>query len=146
MATTKDVIKTSYPLPSYNYRVSFGSDSLSFSEVTGLNIEYEKVIYKHGFSFLMGANIIRAQRNEILITLRRGVVAKRNNLYEWLTDKTVKDISIDLCDEKGNPVVRWKVSKAQPFKLEGPSFNAIGSEIAIESIELVAHEITIEYL
>lgn len=146
MALPKDAIKTGYPLPSYNYKVILESDTLAFSEVSGLNIEYERVIYKHGFSYLMGSNIIRAQRNAITITLRRGVVAKRNQLYGWLTSNSVKDISIDLCDEIGNPVIRWKVSKAQPLKMEGPAFNANGNDVAIESVELIAQDIQIEYL
>jgi phage tail-like protein len=146
MALPKDAIKTAYPLPSYNYKVIVGSDTLSFSEVSGLNLEYEKVIYKHGLSYLMGSNIIRAQRNAINITLKRGVVAKRNHLYAWLTSNSVKDISIDLCDEVGKPVIRWKVSKAQPLKMEGPTFNAGGNEVAFESIELIAQDLQIEYL
>lgn len=145
MALTKDAIKSAYPLPSYNYKVIFGSNTLSFSEVSGLDIEYEKVVYKHGFSFLMGSNIIRAQRNGITITLKRGIVAKRNDLYAWMTSKAVKDVSIDLCDEVGNPVIRWKVSKAQPLKIEGPSLDANGNDIALESVTLVAHDLNMEY-
>lgn len=145
MPLAKEVIKLTYPLPVYNYKVTVDSDTLSFSEVTGLNIEYDKVVYKHGFSYAMGYNIIRAQRNEINIVLKRGIVPKRSHLYNWLNGKTKKDISIDLCDEKGNPLVRWKVSKALPLKMEGPSLNAGGNDTAIESIELIAQDLLIEY-
>jgi len=134
-----------YPLPAYNYKVVVGSDTLSFSEVSGMDVGFEKVIYKHGFSYMMGSNIIRAQRNEATITLKRGVVAKRNDLNKWIQDKSIKDITIDLCDEQGNPVVRWKVNKAMPLKLSAPSFNAAGNEVAFESLELIAQEVNIEY-
>jgi phage tail-like protein len=145
MALPKQEIKSAYPLPVYNYRVTIGSDTMSFSEVSGLTKEYEKVIYKHGFSFIMGAVIIRAQQSEISITLKRGVVQKRNNLFAWFQDKSVRDLFIDLCDEKNNPVVRWKVSKAIPVKMEAPAFNAGSIEAAIESVELVARDLTVEY-
>src|SRR3954469_19035794 len=135
MALTKDLIQSSYPLPAYNYKVIVDTETLSFSEVSGLSVSYEKVIYKHGLSFLAGPGIIRAQQNEIIITLKRGVVAKRTYLYDWFTGNSVKDIFIDLCDEQGNAIIRWKASKALPLKMEAPSFIAESNSIAIESVE-----------
>lgn len=146
MPLSKDSIKSAYPLPVYNYKVMVGSATLAFSEVSGLTLEYEKVTYKHGFSYLFGANLIRGQRQAITITLKRGVVAKRRDLYDWLQNKTVKDIAIDLCDEKGLAVIRWKVSKALVLKMETSGFNAGGNEVAIESVELAAQDLNIEYL
>ena len=146
MALQPDVIRTTYPLPAYNYKVTFGTRTMSFSEVSGLNIEYEKVVYKHGFSHVMGSNIIRAQKTALNITLKRGLVAHRKDLYEWLINKGVQDISIELCDEKGNAVIKWLVSRAKALKIEGPSLNAGGNEVAIETVELTAHNLTVEYL
>jgi phage tail-like protein len=145
MALTKDKIQSSYPLPAYNYKVIVDAETLSFSEVSGLSLSYEKVIYKNGLSFLMGPNFIRAQPNEITITLKRGVVAKRAHLYNWFTSNSAKDIFIDLCDEQGNAVIRWKVSKALPLKIEAPAFNSDGNNIAIESVDVIAQDISIEY-
>ena len=146
MALTKETIQATYPLPAYNYKVMIDTETLAFSEVSGLTVSYEKVVYKHGLSYLTGPAIIRAQPNDIMITLKRGVAAKRSYLYNWLAGKQVKDIFIDLCDEKGHAVVRWKVSKALPLKMESPSFSADGNNIALESLELIAQNISIEYL
>jgi phage tail-like protein len=146
MALTKQAIASGYPLPVYNYRVTIGSDTLSFSEVSGLTMEYEKVVYKNGLSFRSGPDIIRSQPKEVSITLKRGVVAKRNELFAWLSDPEEKDVSIDLCDEKGKPVVRWKATKAMPVKMDAPSFSASGTDIAVETIELIAHRLTLEHL
>src|ERR1700710_2819461 len=73
MALTKKQVKDSYPLPVYNYRVTIGKDTLSFSEVSGLGVEYESVTYKHGFSFAMGSKIIPGMRQPVKITLKRGI-------------------------------------------------------------------------
>lgn len=146
MALSKDSILSAYPLPAYNYKVTIGTNVMAFSEVSGLSIEYDKIIYKHGFSHIMGANIIRGQRQEINVTLKRGVAKKRNELYDWLTNKATKDLWIDLCNEKGLAVVRWKVSKAIPFKLEASDFDASGNDVVIESLSLAANDLTIEYL
>jgi phage tail-like protein len=44
-----------------------------------------------------------------------------------------------LLNEKHEPVMSWKVSRAFPVKVEGPQLKAMGNEVAIESIE-IAHE------
>ena len=50
-----------------------------------------------------------------------------------------KNGSIILLDRQGNEKLRWNFVQAWPVKWTGPSFNAKGNDIAIESLEL-AHE------
>jgi phage tail-like protein len=50
-----------------------------------------------------------------------------------------KNGSIVLLDRQGNEKVRWNFFNAWPAKWTGPSFNAEGKEVAIETLEL-AHE------
>lgn len=152
MATTKSAIKSSYPLPVYNYRVTIGKDTLGFSEVSGLSIEYEPVTYKHGMSFWMGNKIIPGMRQPSKLTLKRGIAKSSSFLASWLSDAynnpfkiSKKDILIDLCDETGTPVVRWTVVGALPTKLDAPTFDANSNDVAIETLELVAHEIKVDY-
>ncbi len=157
MAQTISDIKSAYPLPAYNYRVTVlsGGDSpvVSFAEISGLQLNYEPVTYKHGLSFLMGAKIIPGMKQPIKLTLKRGVVKSRDFLHSWL-HKTYtepfytakkRDIVIDLCDENGDSVVRWTVQGAMPTQLDAPAFNADGNEVAIESMELVAHGLKVDY-
>lgn len=143
MALTKEEITTNYPLPAYNYQVSVDGNSMSFSEISGLSIEYEEITYRHGFSWIMGDNLIRGRRNPVKLTLKRGVVKDRDQLYEWLDDGGKKDIKIDLCDEKGTPLISWKISRALPLKMEAPSFSSSTNEVALESLELIAHRLKI---
>ena len=145
MSLSKNAIASTYPLPVYNYRVTIDTDTWAFSEVSGLSVSYDKVVYKHGLSYLTGSRIIRAQQNEINITLKRGMAPRRNQLYSWFANPLVKDIFIDLCNQQGEAVIRWKVIKAQPLKMEGPSFSADGTSAAVESMEVIAQEIIIEY-
>ena len=144
MATDKQRIKNSYPLPAYNYQVIInGSELMSFSDVSGLEIDHEHVLYRHGFSWIIGDHLIRAQRKPINVTLKRGVVKKRSYLYDWINKGDKKDIRIELCDELGLAVVSWEVSRALPFKLDAPAFSASSSEVAIESLDLIAHDLRI---
>jgi phage tail-like protein len=152
MPVTKDDIKAHYPLPIYNYRVTLGSLSLGVSEISGLSIEYEPVTYKHGLSFVMGAKIIPGMRQPVKLTMKRGIVKRGETFYRWLRDtyadpftNNKQDILIDLCDEAGVPIVRWKVQGAMPIKIDAPTFDANSNEVAIETIEVIAQDLQVEY-
>lgn len=146
MAIDKKRIIDSYPLPVYNYQVIInGSEVMSFSEISGLEIEREHVLYRHGFSWIVGDHLIRAQRKPITVSLKRGVVRQRSYLYHWMTSGLKKDIRIELCDEVGIAVVSWEVLRALPIKLDAPSFGANTNDVAIESLNLIAHDLRIKY-
>ncbi len=81
----------------------------------------------------------------ITIVLKKGVVKTKSikALYNWISATQLnridkRDITIYLCDEKGEAVVIWKVIDAFPTKLTAPSFSASANEVAIESMELMA--------
>lgn len=148
-------IKKNYPLAAYSYRVSVESTTLGFSEVSGLAVEHDPVIYRHGVSFALGPKIIPGMRQPIKLTLKRGVVTSGNGrfLADWFKETysnpfliSKKDISIALCDELGQPMVQWMVHGALPVKLDAPRFDANSSEVAIETLELIAFTLDIDYL
>ncbi len=146
MATDKQKISESYPLPVYNYRVIIdGNETMSFSDVSGLEIDHEHVLYRHGFSWITGDHLIRGQRKPINVTLKRGLIRKRKYLYDWIKAGKKKDIRIELCDETGLAAVSWDVSRALPFKMDAPSFSSSTNDIAIESLDLIAHDLRITH-
>jgi phage tail-like protein len=160
VALDKNAVKAAYPLPVYNYRVSvleMGGDgdvpTIGFSEVSGLNVQYDAVIYRHGLSYATGFNIIPGMRQPVKLTLKRGIVPNNDYLKSWLeaTNHALlhsglrRNVVIDLCDEQGKPVVRWTVIGAMPTKLDAPSFDASSNDVAIESLELTAHDLKIDF-
>lgn len=156
MAITQDEIKSSYPLPVYNYKVDIGKDTIAFSEVSGLNIAYETTVYKESSTEAGKASprVFRmpAQATTTTLTLKKGLVPAKSQaaLYDWISSIRInqvvkKDIVISLCDESGKAVVTWKVINAFPTKLDVPTFDANSNEVAIESMELMADDIAINY-
>lgn len=146
MAKEELGINVDYPLAAYNYRVTVdNSETMSFSEVSGLEIDHEHVLYRHGFSWVMGDNLIRAQRKPINVTLKRGVSKQRKYLYDWMKSADKKHVKIELCDESGSVIVSWDVTRALPLKLDAPSFNASSNDVAIESLNLIAHDLRLTY-
>jgi len=157
MALEKSDIKSTYPLPSYNYRVTILHEAeavvISFAEVSGLSLDYEPVTYKHGLSFLMGVHILPGMPQPIRLTMKKGLVQGHDFLHQWIDStytvplfpSTQRDILIDLCDEAGQAVVRWTVQGALPVKWEAPTFDANSNDVAIETLELVAHGLQVDY-
>src|SRR4051812_2112525 len=155
MPLSKEDIRNQYPLPVYNYRVEIGGEAVAFSEVSGLNIEYELSTYKEsptsGGAPGPRLMIIPGQPTITKLTLKKGLVrgASLKALYRWISTVQInqvekKDVFIRLCDENGAAVISWKVGNAFPTKLDAPTFDANSNDAAIESMELAADYVSIE--
>lgn len=154
MAVSSEEIKDTYPLPVWNYKVEIGSDTVAFSEVSGLDISFETTTYKESpiTSGTPGPRVMHmpAQGTSASVTLKKGVVRTRSvaAFYSWIATTRInqiekKDIFIRLCDENGDAVISWKVTNAFPTKLEAPTFDANSTDAAIESMELMGDGVEI---
>ncbi len=155
MALTKEEIKAAYPLPVYNYRVEIGSDTVAFSEVSGLSIKYDTVTYKESptESGVPGPRVMHmpAQGTPATITLKKGLVrgVSITTFFGWINAIQInqvekKDIYIRLCDEQGAPVISWRVINAFPTQLDAPTFDANSNDTSIETMQLMADGIVME--
>ena len=155
MPLTKDEIKKRYPLPAYNYRVEIDGETISFSQVSGLNMSFETTTYKESPTEgkASGPVVMRmpGQPSDITITLQKGMVREKSIpvFYKWINSTQLnlvekKDIKVQLCDENGNPVIMWTVINAFPTSLEAPTFDATTNDVAIENMQLMADRIIIE--
>jgi hypothetical protein len=67
---------------------------------------------------------------------------KRNNPFRGYNFSIMngapdrRKMTIVLMNEARQPVMRWHAENAWTNKIEGPSFNAAGNEVAMESVEL----------
>ncbi len=142
-----------YPIPVFHYKVSWGTSDIGFSEVSGLTQEHQAIEYRDG---LMPGTTLPLKRPGLKkannITLKRGIVEKNNDLFDWFNNnKNIKNpaeldrrgLTISLLNDAGDNVMTWNVLEAWPVKCEGPGLKASGNEIAIESIELVHEGISI---
>lgn len=156
MAVTTDTIKSTYPLPVYNYRVEIAGVAIAFSEVSGLSLGFETSTYKESQTAnnLAGPKFFHmpAQLNPVSVTLKKGVVrggVSLGPLYNWINATVInqidkRDIYIRLLDETGAPVISWQVINAFPTRLDAPNFDANSNDVAIETMELMADRIAIE--
>lgn len=132
-----------YPHTRFRYKVEIdGIDAGGFSEATGFDASIDVVEYREGDMETTPSKIPGIKRYSN-ITLRQGLVDS-TAIYDWMmtgvngaVDR--KTITITLLDEEEAPAASWQVINAWPMRYNAPDFNALASEIAIESIE-IAHE------
>jgi phage tail-like protein len=132
------------PYLNFNFLVDLGlGEEMGFSEVEVPSGEIEVIEYREGGDRVNSARKLPGLAKYPNVTLKRGITG-RTDLFEWwksVRDGQVqrRDVTITLLDEQRQAVLRWHLRNAFPVKIEGPSLNASGNEVAIESLEL-AHE------
>ncbi len=137
----------SAPLLANSFRATVAGETVAFAEVTGLTIEREQSTYKHGLSEWEGETLqtYRSTKHQRL-SLKRGVFADDSRFFAWLTSENAapKPLDVALVDAAGEPVLVWRIRKAVPVKLAGPSLTASSSEVAFQTLEVMASGITVE--
>ena len=135
-----------HPYAGFNFRVEIdGIATASFAEVCGLESETAVIEYRTADSPTNSTIKLPGLTKFSNIVLKRGITDDMD-MWKWrkqVMDGKIKDArkhgSIILMDDEGNDKARWDFVEGWPTKWTGPSFNATGNEVAIETLEL-AHE------
>ena len=133
-----------YPLPKFHFQVEWGGSSISFAEISGLEMENELIEYREGasreFTKLKMPGLVKYSN----VVMKKGVFAEDNDFFEWW--KTIKmntverrDLSVSLLNEEHEPVMTWSIKNAWPVKIVSTDLKADEVGVAIATVE-VAHE------
>ncbi|MFL6292694.1 MAG: phage tail protein [Thermoanaerobaculia bacterium] len=131
------------PFRSFNFAVEIdGIARAGFRECSGLDASQDPIEYREGTEGLTSRKLPGLVKYSN-ITLKWGMTDDAE-LWDWrkraMTGKVErKNGSIVLLDDTGAEKMRWNFREAWPTKWTGPSFNATGNEVAIETLE-IAHE------
>ena len=134
-----------YPIPRFHFQVDWAGAKISFTEVTGLVMEREKIEYRHSDSKDFNKIAMPGMVKNSNITLKRGKFVGDFDFNIWLdsiANERVgnrRDVTIRLLNEKHEPVAAWTASRCFPVKVSAPDLKSDANEIAVESIE-IAHE------
>lgn len=134
-----------YPIPRFHFQVDWGGAKISFTEVTGLVMEREKIEYRHSDSKDFNKIAMPGMVKNSNITLKRGKFEGDFDFNTWLEDVANdrvngrRDIVIRLLNEKHEPVAAWSAARCFPVKITAPDLKSDANEIAVESLE-IAHE------
>jgi phage tail-like protein len=134
-----------YPLPRFHFQVDWGGAKISFTEVTGLVIEREKIEYRHSDSKDFNKIAMPGLVKNNNITMKRGKFEGDFDYNAWFDEvandriEPRRDVVIRLLNEKHEPVAAWSATRCFPVKVMAPDLKSDANETAVESIE-VAHE------
>jgi phage tail-like protein len=130
------------PESSFLFRVELaGITQAHFRECTGLGSSVEVIENPEGGRGQMGKLPGRVRYPNIVL---RWGLTDSTELYDWhrrALEGAVerKHGSIVQVDFRGEEKARWNFVDGWPTKWDGPAFNAGGSELSVESLE-IAHE------
>jgi phage tail-like protein len=132
------------PYSAFNFIVEIdGQATAAFQEVSGLDSENTPIEYREGGDAMNTVRKLPGIEKYPNLTLKRGITGTLD-FWNWRKEvrdggtafPPVRNVTVKLLDEKHQPVVKWKLTNAWCCKLTGPSLNAKGNEIAIETMEL----------
>lgn len=136
------------PLAAFRFQVEIGGLTAGgFSDVSGLQVETETFDYREGGENGFIHKLAGPARYSSNLVLKRGI-ADTTLLWDWLqqvTKGTVtrKQCAVHLMDEDGNRAVSWNFRDAYPVKWSGPELRGDSNSVAVESIELAHHGISV---
>ncbi len=133
------------PYRQFNFRIEIDGLQISgFSEVSLGAAITDVVEYREG-SDKSGVRKLPGLTRHSNVVLKRGMTHSLD-LYQWhravvegRTADARRNVVVVLSDETGKDIGRFTLRNAWPTKYEGPSLNAAGNEMAVETLELT-HE------
>ena len=119
-----------------------------FQEVSGLDAQSEEIKYRHGDGPEFSTIKMPGMKKMGNVTMRKGTFKSDNKFWDWFNQikmNTIKrlPVTISLLDETGSPTMVWTLTNAWPTKITGTDLKAEGSEVAIETLEIVHEGLTV---
>jgi phage tail-like protein len=138
------------PYRGFNFRVEIDKTSVAgFRECGGLSMTTDAVDYREGTDVALHVRKLQGLRKfGTNISLKQGMTQNKD-LFNWYKNilngvNDRRDGAIVLQDELHNDVLRWHFTNGWICKWEGPALNATSNDVAIQTIEICAEEITLE--
>lgn len=152
--------KRNRPFGQFNFTVAIdkGPDAASveagFQEVSGLDMSVEVSEYRAGNYAERSPLKVMTIHKYGDVTLKRGVIGS-DELWTWMKalqdgngneDDNLRTVTITLRDEAGAKSVQaWKLTRARPIKLTGPTLSGKGNEVAIEELVLAYERLDMDF-
>ena len=136
------------PLSVAKFRVEIdGIAASGFLSVTGIDADTNVVDYREGGDQTPGRKLSGAVKFSNIV-LKRGLTADLS-LWNWMKDTlsgnvSRRNMSVVILDDAGTEVLRLNFSQARPVKWIGPTLNAEGNGVAIETLEIAHEQLSVE--
>lgn len=133
--------------PAFRYVVEIdGVNHAVFTECTLPAVEWEVQEVKEG-GLNTHTHQLPGRRKGTKLTLKNGLGT--DDLLQWCVDSmnetfTRRSISVTLYNVAHEPLIRWDIADALPSKWTAPQLKSDSNAIAIQSLEFVCGNVTVE--
>ena len=143
------------PYVQFNFLVDLGDGVTSgphagFQELSGVGMDVTVSEYRSGNEMEKSARKITGMNKPSAVTLKRGVIVA-SALKAWLEQskngdqKAVRTVLIQLQSEDHTSVTQtWKLRRARITKHTSGPFNAKGTDVAIEELQLAYEGVEVD--
>ena len=140
------------PYAAFNFVVEIDGEQLAaFQEVSGLDSENTPIEYREGADAMNTVRKLPGIEKYPNLTLKRGITGSLA-LWEWRKEARdgsgsfppIRNVTVTLQNDVHEGVMKWTLTNAWCSKLTGPTLNATGNEIAVETMELAYDRLDIE--
>ena len=133
------------PYRNYNFTVEIsGAAAGNFVECSGLGVRVEPISYREAGNQQIVRHIPgRVDDDGGVAHVERFGLTSSRELWDWLMATAAgrverRNVSIAMLNSEGNQeTMRWNLINAWPSEWQGAPLDALGNEIAIESLSLV---------
>ncbi|MGB0929167.1 MAG: phage tail protein [Chitinophagales bacterium] len=144
-----------WPVAKHYYVLNIEGMEIAFQEVTGLGQDIELIESRGGDSRLFSNKKQPGLNGPTDVICKKGTYQGDNRLAE-LFQALVKDkaryrnqprleMTVQLLDELGNPIITWQIQDGYPLKYEGSDLKSDASEIAIETLTITSQGMEATY-
>ncbi len=155
MALKNDLLTGSFEVIINNTREN-EPKTITFSEVSGLCIEYEPVSYRDGLSFITGSMTLPGKIKPFRLILKKGLTDDISYLINWINERYEKwsgaalqkyngrrrDVTISMKSDNVTKI-SWTALNALPVKIAVEPFQADQGKVVIHTLELVVEKLTL---
>ena len=145
-----------WPVARHYYLLNVEGVEIAFQEVTGLGMDFDIIESRgSGDSLLMSNKKQPGLNNPVNMVCKKGTYqgdSRLADIFQGLVkDKTRYqnqqriDMTVQLLDELGAPVITWQIGKGFPIKYQGSDAKSDASEVAIETLEITYEDIEATY-
>jgi len=134
------------PVGDNRFKVKVGGEELgTFSEISGLSIEWEVVTRYQGGKRLPLTLLGNMKMSNLV--LKRGIVTQPAllrllNKGDSPRAKVLLDVTVEVVNAKGEKHTSWTLGGCRPVKWQGPTLSGATNGVATETLELAVTSLT----
>lgn len=136
----------------FHFVVKVDTTEISFQEVSGLEVSLDTEEVRSGGDNSTVYHLPKRVKYSDIV-LKRAMVSKDEVFYRWCKENLnaaqsncriqLKNVEISICDSEKKPLKTWSVIGAYPYKWSISNLDAMKNEIAVESVSLKFHSLSL---